>query len=97
MNEAGHDRGVLANPVEPTKKEKMRAIYTSVWDDSEEVATTCEYDPQTKTASDIETVETEEDGICTREYISLADGTDIDTFTNADTGISYVEGIPEEN
>jgi hypothetical protein len=57
----------------------MKAVYISVWDDCDEVRTSCDYDPQTKLVSNIEKGK-EPDGAncCTEEFIELPDGTKID-------------------
>jgi len=53
----------------------MKATYVSVWDDCDEVRTSCKYDSATGTVWDIESGE-EPAGAncCTREYIELPDG-----------------------
>lgn len=55
----------------------MKAIYTSVWDDSEVIDTLCNYEPKTKKVSNVEQSENiDELDICvlTDEYITLPNG-----------------------
>lgn len=58
----------------------VKAIYVSVWDDSIEIESSCNFNPQTNEVSDIEQVDTDALDInsCTREYVRLMDGSEID-------------------
>jgi len=55
----------------------IRAKYTSVWDDSIELTSDCEYEPDTDTCFDIDSVDVNVDalGMLTDEYVTLPDGT----------------------
>lgn len=54
----------------------MKAIYTSVWDDSEVIDTLCNYDPKTRIVSELECVEVDDldISVLTDEYITLSSG-----------------------
>lgn len=71
------------------------ATYVTEWDRGDNVfRTSCKFDTETKTATDIESADV--DGIelfyCDREFIELADGTEIETFTNGDDDTEVVDG-----
>lgn len=56
----------------------MKATYVSVWG-GQEISTSCEFDPDTKTVTDIEMYDGYIDGdFAEEEYIVLPDGTRID-------------------
>jgi len=59
----------------------MKATYVSVWDSGSEVATSCNFEPETKNITDIEMV----DG----EFVRLPDGTEIDVDDCLIEGESY--------
>ena len=75
----------------------MNATYVSVWDGGEEIRTSCQFNPQTKHATDIESADV--DGmdleILDEEYIELTNGEIIKTFTT-DEGRNVVDGQLEE-
>jgi hypothetical protein len=53
--------------------------FTSVWDFSDRVVTRAKYNPSTGRVFDIETVDDPTvEGTCTREFITLPDGTELD-------------------
>lgn len=53
----------------------MKAIYVSCWEDGIEVRTSCEFDPETKVVSDIETSDVEGLEFLDLEFIELPNGT----------------------
>lgn len=57
---------------------KIKAVYTSVFDDKIHVATNCLYDEATKTVSDIEPADEDDEDPCadamTDEFVTLAGG-----------------------
>jgi len=56
----------------------MKATYVSIWD-GDRIMTVCDYNPQTNTVSNIETVEiSNEYNTCEREFIELPNGDEID-------------------
>lgn len=56
----------------------MKATYVSVWG-GQAISTSCEFDPETKTVTDIEIYVGHVDGdFAEEEYILLPDGTKID-------------------
>ena len=52
----------------------MKATYVSVWDGGIEIISTCEYDPETKDVTDIESVEVNGLDYLEEEYILLPNG-----------------------
>lgn len=73
------------------------ATYTSVWDGGTEIETTCKFDTVKNMAFDIESSNDVEGlDILDREYISLQDGTIIDTFFDKDNDRHIVNGESEE-
>lgn len=65
------------------KLTNMKVIYVSVWDGGQDVRTSCDYNPETKDVTNIESVDVNGLDVCEREYIELPDGTEIerDDFT----------------
>jgi hypothetical protein len=66
---------------------KEKATYISVWDDGTPIETSCEFDRETNTASNIESADVSEEDIdvLTDEFVLLSDGTEIRAFYNEDT------------
>lgn len=62
----------------------MKAKYVSVWDGGTTVTTNCQYNPQTKVVSEIESSDIEGLDICEDEYLILEDGAEIRDFINED-------------
>lgn len=60
----------------------MKATFVSVWDFGIEVKSDCEYDPESKTVSDIELVHVDGLDMCITEYILLPDGTELNCEEN---------------
>jgi len=56
----------------------MEAIYVSVWDGGTEISTKCNFDPQTKNVTDVESADVDGLDSLDREYIILPDGTEIE-------------------
>lgn len=71
----------------------MKATYVSVWDGGTEVATSCNFDPQTKNITDVEMVDGDGLDALEREFVRLPDGTEIDVEDCLIEG----EGIEERN
>ena len=69
----------------------MTATYTSVFDDSVSCVSACQYDPVTKTVSEIEQAENGDDpevteaNALTDEFVTLPDGTEL----RADDGVTF--------
>lgn len=61
----------------------MTAIYVSVWDGGVEVKTSCDYNVENRTVSDIDSADVDVDNL-EREYVQLDDGTEI-TVMDFDT------------
>lgn len=59
------------------KKGKVKARYVSVWDGGVEVMSGCEYDPATKTVSDIGDTDVTGVEVKEDEYVELPDGTQL--------------------
>ena len=55
----------------------IRAKYTSVWDYDLELTSDCEYEPDTNTCFDIESLDVDIDGVLTDEYVTLPTGEEI--------------------
>lgn len=73
----------------------VNATYISELDNGDNVfRTSCKFDTKTKTATDIESDDVDDVELfyCDREFIELADGTEIDTFTNGDDDTEFVDG-----
>lgn len=62
----------------------MKAKYVSVWDGGTTVTTNCQYNPQNKVVSDIESSDVEGLDMLEDEYVELPDGTEIRDFINED-------------
>jgi hypothetical protein len=68
------------------KKETiMKAQYVSVWDNGTTITTACNYDPATKTVSDVEDSGVDIDASLEREFVQLADGMEL----GADDGVTF--------
>ncbi len=63
----------------------MKATYTSVWDGGIEVTTVCDYDPDTKTVTDIEDSGVEGVDTLEDEYVTLPDGSEL----REDDGVTF--------
>jgi hypothetical protein len=63
-----------------------KATYVSIWDGCTPIESSCDYDRETKTVSNIETVDVDkmDIDICTDEFVLLSDGTEVRDFINAD-------------
>jgi hypothetical protein len=59
----------------------MKAIYVSVWDGSTEIRSSCEFNPETKDVTNIESVDVDGIDICFEEFIELPTGEIIKEFT----------------
>jgi len=67
--------------------------FTSVWDDCDTVTTKAKYNPATGIVYDIEISGANVEGICTREYITLPNGTELNVeYRN---GSYVVEGASD--
>ena len=62
----------------------MKAQFVSIWDGNVEVRTNCEFNPETKEVTDIESVEVNGVDMLDDEYVELPDGTEIRDFVNND-------------
>lgn len=75
---------------------KEKATYISVWDDETPIETSCDFDRETNTASNIETANVDgmDIDVLTDEYVLLSDGTEIRAFydEDSDTLHTVVEG-----
>jgi hypothetical protein len=71
----------------------MKATYISVWDGGIEIATSCNFDPETKNITDVEMVDGDGLDILEREFVRLPDGTEI----NADDCLIEGESYEERN
>lgn len=75
----------------------INATYVSIWDGSEEIRTSCKFNPETNKVSDIESADV--DGldleILDSEYIELPGGKIVETFTT-DEGRKVVDGYVED-
>lgn len=60
----------------------MKATYVSIWDDGQTIKTNCQYDPETKIVTEIESVDIDGLDDLIEEYVELPDGTQIDDFIN---------------
>jgi len=58
----------------------MKAKYTSVWDGGINITTNCDYDPQTKKVSNIESVDPGNVQDLDDEFITLPDDTEVRDF-----------------
>lgn len=58
----------------------MKATYVSIWDGGVRVETNCEFNPETKEVTDVDSVDVDGVDICDEEFIELPDGTEIKTF-----------------
>lgn len=58
----------------------MKAIYTTIWDDTEVIETSCDYDNITNQVTNVESEDVDDLDldILTDEFIVLEDGTKID-------------------
>lgn len=75
----------------------IKATYVSVWDGGTEIRTSCEYTPETRTASNIETINDVEDlDFLDEEFIELRNGEIIKDFTDADNDRKIVNGQLED-
>ncbi len=70
-----------------------KATYISIWDNCTLIETSCEFDRETNTVSNIEVanVDDEDIDILTDEYILLKDGTEIRKYYNAD--VNEIVGV----
>ena len=59
----------------------MNATFVSIWDGSNEIRTTCKFDPLTKDVTDIESSDVSGLDILFDEYVELPDGTEVRDFT----------------
>jgi hypothetical protein len=77
----------------------MKATYVSVWDNGDEtIYASCEFNPETKEATDIEQVDVEELDLnyLDEEYVELPNGERITTFTT-DCGRKVIDGQLDES
>ncbi len=77
----------------------IQATYVSVWDDETRIGSSCLWNTETRRATAIEIVPAPDAVIetCTREYVQLADGTqiDVDSEYQDDNGIPAIDIIEE--
>jgi hypothetical protein len=73
---------------------KINATFVSVWDGGNNVESPCKFDPETREVTDIVQVEDgiEDLNVLEREYVELADGTQLDVEQDG----LIVEGREEE-
>jgi hypothetical protein len=70
------------------------AVYVTVWDSGTTIRTRCEYNPLSRTVSNIKDSDSNPgDAGLEREFVELPDGTEIDTFYNADRDSQYEDGV----
>lgn len=62
----------------------IKAKYVSVWDGGNEVKSKCQYNPDTKVVSDVDSVEVDGLDILEDVYVLLPDGTEVRDFINED-------------
>jgi hypothetical protein len=76
----------------------IKAEYVSVWDGGTVITTMCDFNPETKTASNIESVDVDvDDEVLIKEYVQLFESEElILTFKDEDNGRSIVDGQYEE-
>ena len=76
----------------------MKATYVSIWEGGTPIRSSCEFNPETKTVSDIESVDV--DGMnlsyCEEEFVELPNGEVVKTFTREDDGVEIVDGEPQD-
>lgn len=76
--------------------EKLRASYVTEWGSGQTITTACQYDAETRTVSEIASVDVDGLDDLQREYVELADGTIIDTFDDDDTGRTIADGTAQD-
>lgn len=59
----------------------MQAKFVSVWGGGTEITSNCEYNPQTKDVTDIDSVDVDGLDILDEQYVLLPDGTKVTEFT----------------
>ena len=59
----------------------MKATYVSVWDGSTEIRTSCEFNPETKDVTEIESVDVEGIDVLFEQYVELPSGEIVKEFT----------------
>lgn len=76
----------------------VQATYVSIWDDSTRIGSSCLWNTEARRATGVEIITEWPDlGSCTREYVQLADGTqiDVDSEYQDDNGIPAIDIIEE--
>ncbi len=70
----------------------MKATYVSTWDGGEQIRTSCDFNPETKEATNVRTVDVDEIDleICLEEFIELPNGEIIKSFIV--DGVEYIDG-----
>ncbi len=77
----------------------MKATFVSSWDNGDSIfKTSCDFDIETKTVSNIESVDVDDEDLyyVDEEFIELPDGTIIKDFTNADEDTVYIDGEKQD-
>lgn len=68
----------------------MKATYVSIWDGGFRIESNCDFNPETKEVTNVESIDVDGVDICDEEFIELPDGTEIKTFNMG--GMNWVDG-----
>jgi len=75
----------------------INATYVSIWDGGTKIETSCKFDTDTNTVSDIESIDDVSDlDLLDEEYVELPSGETVRTFYNSDLDAHYVGGERED-